>query len=675
MWQPINFRQVCYYLFTLVVAAAIFAYLFSHVSLREIADLIQKIDVRTFFIFIVISLTGTVFRTWRYRLLLRASGNSSGFFALYLVALVRNLFSDLLPARIGSLVYVYIINTRLGVPFGAAVSSFALAFIFDIIALALLIICVALIVSAAAISPVLIVSSGAVLGILSVVILYKMPFFFRTLGKMIGWVTWIPVKCRSVWQKSLDSATTGVRQASEAGVYFQVLIMSLCVRLCKYFSLYVLLLALVHQFDLGVDQFPFPKVFLGLCTAEFAASLPISGIAGFGVYEGAWALVFQLLGYSKKLAILTSVSHHLITQIFGYSLGVIALLLLILPCFGRRNKQAYKDSQPKNKPQEASDAPSSDPPASDSPASSWMNKIVVLAVLQIGVLSVLNIPASANNHGRMIAVEQVNKHFSGNDSKDANNELIQLLILRGAKIVYQCKDGLCKQMIGDKIPVRLTDSGSYPRWSPDGRWIVFVRGRAIMRMTSDGKNALVMVKVQTPRAVAWAPDGREVVFTDGKAVKAVNLDTLAVETLITGPKFLEIDMAHSSQGNILAATVKTVFSFQVKTFNLKTGKNRTIARGCSASLSPDGQLATVNADNHKQLYLYWVHSGVKKGQIDAPPRLKFDNQYWSNRQDWIVSKSEGIRADIFVHHVRTNRALQVTFTGDCDRPDLYIASD
>jgi uncharacterized protein (TIRG00374 family) len=663
MRQSVNLQQICYYFFTLVVAAAIFAYLFSHVSLSEIANLIQKTDVGTFFLFIVISLTGTVFRTWRYRLLLRTSGNASGFFALYLVALVRNLFSDLLPARIGSLVYVYIINTRLGVPFGTAVSSFALAFIFDIIALALLIICVALIVSAAAISPALIVSSGVALGVLSVVILYGMPFLFRIIGRMIDVVTFIPAKRRSVWQKALDSAAAGVRQAYEAGVYFQILIVSLCVRLCKYLSLYVLLLALVHQFGLGVGQFPFPKVFLGLCTAEFAASLPISGIAGFGVYEGAWALVFQLLGYSKKLAILTSVSHHLITQIFGYSLGAIALLILILPCFGRGNKQVYKDSQPKNKP------------PSDPPASSWMNKIVLLAVLQIGALSVLNIPASANNHGRLIAVEHVSKHSSENDIKYEGNELIRLLTQRGAKVVYQCKDGLCKKIIGKKLPVRLTHSGSYPRWSPDGRWIAFVRGKAIMRMASDGKNVQVMVKAQTPRAVAWAPDGREVVFTDGKAVKAVHLDTLAVETLIKGSKFLEIDMARSSQGNIIAATVKTVFSFQVKTFNLKTGKNRAIARGCSASLSPDGQLATVNADSHEQLDLYWVHSGVKKGQIDAPHNLKFDNQYWSNRQDWIVSKSEGMRANIFVHHVRTNRALQVTFSGDCDRPDLYITSD
>jgi len=364
MRQSITLRQKAYYFFTLVVTTAIFVYLFSHVSLREVANLIKRIDGKTFFLFIAISLTGTAFRTLRYRLLLRTTGKSSGFLALYLVTLVRNLFSDLLPARIGSLVYVYIVNTRLGIPFGSAVSSFALAFIFDIISLALLIIIITLIASTTVISPVVIIISGIVLGGLSVIILYKMPIIFRFIGKIINRFTLIPATRRAVWQNALNSIAKGVNQTYEAGVYFQILLVSLCVRLCKYISLYVLLLALVYQFDMGIEQFPFSKVFLGLCTAEFSASLPISGIAGFGAYEGAWALVFQLLGYSKKIAILTSISHHLVTQIFGYSLGAIALLLLLLPYFNRNNRTNDKNNQHKNKSQEAVEASPSNLPQS-----------------------------------------------------------------------------------------------------------------------------------------------------------------------------------------------------------------------------------------------------------------------------------------------------------------------
>lgn len=670
MLKTITLKQICYYVFSLMVTASIFAYLFSYVSFGEVIELLHKIDYQTFFLFIVISLIGTAFRTWRYGILLRTSGKeSAGYFALYMVTLVRNLFSDLLPARIGSLVYVYIINTRLGAPFGAALSSFAQAFIFDIIALALLIMSVALVVSAAALNPLLIVSLGAVLGVLSVVILYKMPIFFHALGKMIDWVAWIPDKHRLKWKNAVDSTAEGVQKAYEAGVYFKVFIVSLCVRLCKYFSLYVLLLALVHQFDMGIDQFPFSKVFLGLCTAEFAASLPISGIAGFGAYEGAWALVFELLGYTKQIAILTSISHHLITQVFGYTLGAAALIILMLPCFGPSGRKGdrYKNSETQSKK------------VMDMLRSKklvlWMIIVVVWVAWPIGPLSIFTVPESFAKDKFSPELTTANRSIATNNIHYENNKLFDLLTRKGAKIVYQCRHGICKKEIGETKPTQLANNGTYPRWSPDGRWIAFVNANAIMRMDSEGNNSQVMVKASTPRAVAWSPNGQKVLFTDGKTVREVHIKTLAVETLVAGSRFLEIDIANSFTNRILAATVKTLFSFEVKIFNLKTGENRTIASGCSASLSPDGRIVTVNANDHQQLNLYWVHSGALKGRITAPHQLQFDNQFWSNSKDWIMSKSEGKRADIFIHRVSTDQALQVTFSGVCDRPDLYVNPD
>ena len=63
-----------------------------------------------------------------------------------------------------------------------------------------------------------------------------------------------------------------------------------------------------------------------------AASLPISGIAGFGAYEGAWAGVFILLGFPAAMAKATSLSHHLVTQLYGYLIGIASILtLLALP--------------------------------------------------------------------------------------------------------------------------------------------------------------------------------------------------------------------------------------------------------------------------------------------------------------------------------------------------------
>ena len=119
--------------------------------------------------------------------------------------------------------------------------------------------------------------------------------------------------------------------ARSYNIYWKILALSFGVRLCKYLALYVLLIGLVIPIGYQFSDYPFSKVFIGLCSAELSSSLPISGIAGFGAYEGAWALVFQILGYPEKIAIITGISHHIITQLYGYSLGGLALLALLIP--------------------------------------------------------------------------------------------------------------------------------------------------------------------------------------------------------------------------------------------------------------------------------------------------------------------------------------------------------
>ncbi|MCB0337731.1 MAG: PD40 domain-containing protein, partial [Bdellovibrionales bacterium] len=61
--------------------------------------------------------------------------------------------------------------------------------------------------------------------------------------------------------------------------------------------------------------------------------LPFSGIAGFGLYEGTWAVVFRYLGLDGGVADVTAISHHLFTQVYGYLLGMIGFsaLLFISP--------------------------------------------------------------------------------------------------------------------------------------------------------------------------------------------------------------------------------------------------------------------------------------------------------------------------------------------------------
>ncbi len=239
-------------------------------------------------------------------------------------------------------------------------------------------------------------------------------------------------------------------------------------------------------------------------------------------------------------------------------------------------------------------------------------------------------------------------------------------------VVYQRPDGIYKTDIGSSTPVRLAENGTWPRWSPDGRYVAFVRGHRILRVKQDGSGEEALAMAANPRAVAWGPEGLKLFFTDDDIIRAVDLKTRQVQSVTSGYQFRELDS--SSSNDLLVTSVRKI-GVHIRGYDLATGKQWKIADGCSASLSPDGKRVTNNAGNHRKLFLRDVESGQVTGIVNAPEGHTFDNQFWSNDEDWLVSiNDDGDAADVFVHQISKNKAVQVTFTGDCDRPDLFITS-
>ena len=74
---------------------------------------------------------------------------------------------------------------------------------------------------------------------------------------------------------------------------------SLGVRLMKYLSWYFLLLAVLRGMPDAPPNLPFGRALVGTIGAELSSALPVSGIAGFGTYETAWALSFGALGFNR----------------------------------------------------------------------------------------------------------------------------------------------------------------------------------------------------------------------------------------------------------------------------------------------------------------------------------------------------------------------------------------
>ncbi|MEI6970392.1 MAG: lysylphosphatidylglycerol synthase transmembrane domain-containing protein [bacterium] len=326
---------------SVTIAVTIFTLLFSNVTWEEVKGMILGMNRQALLVFFGLSLTMNILRTVRYRLVLKVAGHVPGAVPLFLVVLVRGLFVDLLPARLGELVYIYLLKTRLKVPLGTATASFALAFLFDIVALAPLVFVAALFVEPLAEVPVAwLVGGGVVLLAASGGVIFAMPCLLRTAYWVLSGKYAVGIRAGRALADFVAATDFQIRKARRAGIFWHLLGISLLVRVSKYSALYVLFFAMTSPMGYTLADLPVPKLFFGLCSAELAASLPISGIAGFGVYEGTWAMVFTLLGFPQKIAILTSISHHLFTQLYGYALGTGALVLLFLPSIHRRLRRA-----------------------------------------------------------------------------------------------------------------------------------------------------------------------------------------------------------------------------------------------------------------------------------------------------------------------------------------------
>ncbi len=326
------------FVFSILISAGLLFFLFRYISFGAVKDLFLHLSYPALSAYFALLASGILFRTWRYKLMLPRV--SIGFWGLAGVTMIRNLFVDFLPARLGELSFIWVLNKRYNVAVELSGSAFVGAFIFDLIAL------FPLLVVAIGLSPLhtryagkwlMVLFSGAFV-FLGVMVIFSQ----RILPVFIAWARQPGVErpmkrfryLYMLYEKIVETARQLILLRKQ-GIGGQLFLLSLGVRLSKYVSLFFLFYAVVKNMGYSFhDLNPF-TIFAGTAFTEVSSLLPIQGLAGMGTWEATWAAVFVFFGFSKSTAVLSGIGVHWITQITEYSIGIISMLLLFWPRKGK----------------------------------------------------------------------------------------------------------------------------------------------------------------------------------------------------------------------------------------------------------------------------------------------------------------------------------------------------
>ena len=415
-------------------------------------------------VYILCQFGQTLFRALRARLLLKASLPKDqplpSIPRLILVTFVRGACADMLPARIGELSYVAMLNRGCSIPAADCLSSLSIGLLFDFIAL-LAVLAVAIPAAAQGMS---LLGSMLMLAVICVVGGLGLFFIFPAIAKACG-----RLDGRGLFRKRpfaallhiVTDTADAVVKTRRAGVALGVAGHSICVRLAKYAGLYCLFVAVTRPIWPALSHAGIFPVLVALIAAEGAASLPVPTFMSFGSYEAGGLAALTALGFPAADSMAAMIAMHVLSQIIDYSLGGLAFLVFT---WTTRAPKQETESIAKRRPSAARKA------------------LVVLAMLALTALVLLFAAfkyRAAKKRGRLTPPPVGAAVAPSADEAAARDAALRAF---GGKIVWSSnREGSHDIWILDgpgNEPRRLTRSSftdTYPRFSPDGRLVSFSR--------------------------------------------------------------------------------------------------------------------------------------------------------------------------------------------------------
>lgn len=680
--------------------------------------ILQSTSFKWLFVSLGVYLLSLLFRAARYRLLLSVSGetNVPTFWQMAQITGIRNMIVDMLPARIGELGYVALLNRAYGVAIQHCVSSLTISFAFDFLALLMIVLTIVGVqffangVQLWAMAALLL---AIFLSVIAFLVLFLMvPMISQWLQKNQGSkqgsntsqsLSWHnrSLKLLSNFERSINN----VRRSGRTGAVFGL---SLVVRVLKYSGLYCLFIAVVKNSYPELLGLPSETILSALVGGEVAASLPVPGFMSFGVYEVGATLVFQLLGVVDQVAsVLTMLCTHIWSQFMEYILGGLLMVLLVLQRPGvLSGALAPSDNESQLVSDSASVANSRKPRY-------WVSVLFTALLLMMGLYFFASELRAVNKIG------PINAPSPGQTVMPAmspNDETASDLLPKGFVVFSSNRDGnhdIFKLSLPSRTLTKLSshkNTETYPRISPDGRKLVFSRAQqewVPQRNLVAWDIYILDLQTQAQTKVGsngtsprWIDNHQITYLQNGETVVRVDILTGKEQTIYqTGVNNKMPSGSRLSNPSLNPVTDQLVFTARQRDIGMSTGHWGTAIQG------PNGHTGVLNgcelawSSNGEQLFQVTAGAVEREHKIVVidPSTLKardlvnldgeFSHEYWpkdSNDGQYLVfGASRGIKEhehdsadyEIFLWKFGSpsGHATRLTFhTGNDNWPDVYI---
>lgn len=303
-----------------IITILLLFYLFVNVEFSRIFESFNLLSFKVILTGFLFYGCSYLFRALRFKLLL---GKSMKYSSLLWIVCIHNFFSQLLPARIGEVSYLYLIK-KYGIDFNKNLASIAIARIFDFIIVALFFF-IGLTSIPELFTDFFILFIMMVAALLIIfLILFLVIFHQNIVLQILEWLikrTDINIfKWGLVKFKEIVHEFNSLRSSSLAIGLF---ISSLFIWLSLYLFMYIFLNAFFNEITI-------PNTFLLGTLPVIFSILPIYGVAGFGTTETAFLFPLLWFGMNMGQAISAGFVVHGFQLLFFITLGLVGFTFYMI---------------------------------------------------------------------------------------------------------------------------------------------------------------------------------------------------------------------------------------------------------------------------------------------------------------------------------------------------------